>query len=391
MNAQATIAVGTREELSLDGAWRFRLAGHGDWRTANVPNPWQAEFADLRHSSGRATYARDISIPAAWRGREVAIRFGAVNYFAEVRLNDQVLGTHEGGYLPFEFVLPADAPAENALEVHVTLPSGDAGEYPDYPFGEIPHGKQSWYGPLGGIWQSVKLVARDRRHIAHVAIDADADSGAVTFRARTAAPGLDPPRQRRRCPRREHRRRGHPQSAVAEALVARQPQPLHRDLELVGRRQGGRRDDPQLRLPHDRDRATASSSSTASRSTCAARSTRTTIRRASARRPRSNSSRTRRARPSSSASTCCAATSRCRTRATTRSPTGSACWSGPRSRMSQYFTAKSAQRMRDTMAGILERDGNHPSIIAWTHHQRGLGHAAGRERRPPRSWLKRDL
>ncbi len=190
MNAQATIAVGSREELSLDGAWRFRLASHGDWRTANVPNPWQAEFADLRHASGRATYARQISIPAAWRGREVAIRFGAVNYYAEVRLDGQVLGTHEGGYLPFEFVLPADAPAESALEVHVTLPSGDVGEYPDYPFGEIPHGKQSWYGPLGGIWQSVKLIARDRRHIAHVAIDADADSGAVTFRARTSAPGL---------------------------------------------------------------------------------------------------------------------------------------------------------------------------------------------------------
>lgn len=169
-----------REEISLDGAWRFKLEGHGDWRTATVPNPWQAEFADLRHSTGRAVYARQLSIPAVWRGREIALRFGAVNYYAEIHLNGRVLGAHEGGYLPFELVLPEDTPAESTLEVHVTLPSGDATEYPDFPFGEIPHGKQSWYGPLGGIWQSVKLIARDRRHVAHVAIDADI-GGEVTF------------------------------------------------------------------------------------------------------------------------------------------------------------------------------------------------------------------
>ena len=169
-----------REEISLDGAWRFRLEGQGDWRTATVPGPWQAEFADLRHSTGKAIYARKLSIPANWQGRELALHFGAVNYFAEVRLNGKTLGTHEGGYLPFEFVVPEATPAESALEVHVTLPSADVTEYPDFPFGEIPHGKQSWYGPLGGIWQSVRLIARDKRHVAHVAIDADI-SGEVTF------------------------------------------------------------------------------------------------------------------------------------------------------------------------------------------------------------------
>lgn len=169
-----------REEISLDGAWRFKLEGHGDWRTATVPGPWQADFADLRHTTGKAVYARQVSIPAGWQGREIVVRFGAVNYFAEVRLNGRVLGTHEGGYLPFEFVIPEGTPSESALEVHVTLPSGDATEYPDFPFGEIPHGKQSWYGPLGGIWQSVKLIARDRRHVSRVAIDADI-GGEVTM------------------------------------------------------------------------------------------------------------------------------------------------------------------------------------------------------------------
>ncbi|MDB5538991.1 MAG: hypothetical protein JWQ89_718 [Devosia sp.] len=177
----AKAGASARAEISLDGTWRFRLEGQGNWREAFVPGPWQAEFADLRHSTGKAIYARQVSIPAEWRGREIAVRFGAVNYFSEVRLNGRVLGTHEGGYLPFEFVIPADTPAESEMEVHVTLPSGDAEAYPDYPFGEIPHGKQSWYGPLGGIWQSVKLLARDERHVSQVAISADPDTGEVTL------------------------------------------------------------------------------------------------------------------------------------------------------------------------------------------------------------------
>ncbi|GGF28600.1 hypothetical protein GCM10011321_20030 [Youhaiella tibetensis] len=181
MTVRATVTeAGARAALSLDGAWRFRMEGEENWRSTNVPNPWQAEFADLRHSFGRAVYARGFTIPADWQGREVAIRFGAVNYVCEVYLNGKLLGSHEGGYLPFEFVLPADAlEADNALEVRVALPSGDTAEYPDYPFGEIPHGKQSWYGPLGGIWQSVTLEARDPRHLVHAALDAELATGAV--------------------------------------------------------------------------------------------------------------------------------------------------------------------------------------------------------------------
>jgi hypothetical protein len=186
----AAVGAGLREELSLDGAWAFRLEGQGDWRTAMVPNPWQAEFADLRHATGRATYRRTITIPAHWAKRQVVLQFGAVNYFADVRLDGTSLGTHEGGYLPFEITLPPGLTGDHQLDVLATLPSGDASAYPDAPFGEIPHGKQSWYGPLGGIWQSVQLVARDPHHIAHVGITTDIDTGTARFRITTAGEGM---------------------------------------------------------------------------------------------------------------------------------------------------------------------------------------------------------
>src|SRR4029079_4867598 len=62
---------------------------------------------------------------------------------------------------------------EHTLEVEVTLPTSDASTYPDWPITEVPHGKQSWYGPIGGIWQSVELEARDPCHIRQVGIRAD--------------------------------------------------------------------------------------------------------------------------------------------------------------------------------------------------------------------------
>lgn len=176
------IAAPERTRLSLDGVWDFRLDRHGGWRTIAVPGPWQAAFADLREASGVALYAKTFQLPEGWLDREIAVVFGAVSYFAEVTLNGIGIGSHEGGYLPFECLLPHNLLApENRLEVRVTLPDGDETAYPDFPFAEIPHGKQSWYGPLGGLWQSVHLEARDRRHIGACRIRADRESGRVAL------------------------------------------------------------------------------------------------------------------------------------------------------------------------------------------------------------------
>lgn len=162
-----------RQTVSLDGVWDFRHARDQAWRLIAVPAPWQAEHADLRHESGKASYRRRFAVTAGWDCDVLAIRFGAVSYFCEVFLNGNRLGEHEGGYLPFEFVVPrADFVAENVIEVRVVLPDGNAAATPEFPFAEIPHGKQSWYGPLGGIWQSVVLEARAATHTTHVAIDA---------------------------------------------------------------------------------------------------------------------------------------------------------------------------------------------------------------------------
>lgn len=159
-----------RTKLSLDGIWEFRHESQSDWHKARVPGHWQAQFPELAVAFGQATYARDIAIPAGWKGREVAICFGAVSDSAVIRLDGQEIARHEGGYLPFEVVIPADLiRASNRLEVQCDLPDGHHRDGSD--FAEIPHGKQSWYGPQAGIWQSVRLEARARTHIQSLRLD----------------------------------------------------------------------------------------------------------------------------------------------------------------------------------------------------------------------------
>lgn len=167
-----------RHTISLDWVWQFQHVTDTEWRDAIVPLPWQAQFADLRHTSGRATYRRNFPRPDGTG--EVALRFGAVSHCAEVRVNGYFIGALEGGYLPFECVVPPEIIIDtNVIEVSRLLPDGDAATMPDLSFAEIPHGKQSWYGPLGGIWQSVILERRDPYHLRHCAINASVQ-GVVT-------------------------------------------------------------------------------------------------------------------------------------------------------------------------------------------------------------------
>ena len=57
-------------KLSLDGDWDFQLKPvHNadatpteEWRRIMVPSPWQAQFDDLRSSSGTAVYRRRFTI-----------------------------------------------------------------------------------------------------------------------------------------------------------------------------------------------------------------------------------------------------------------------------------------------------------------------------------------
>src|SRR5436189_181893 len=65
-------------------------------------------------------YARDFEIPEAWRGREVLLNFGAVDYSSVVWINGHEVGHNQGGHVPFQFnIAPYLRPGRNRLTLRV--------------------------------------------------------------------------------------------------------------------------------------------------------------------------------------------------------------------------------------------------------------------------------
>ncbi|MCS7056701.1 MAG: beta galactosidase jelly roll domain-containing protein [Thermoflexales bacterium] len=180
----------TRRIVSLDGEWQFWADPDKRLSPAtlppraalkvNVPAPWQAH-PDLRFHTGVGWYRHTfrLSSKVLSKDRAVVLCFGAADYFADVWVNGEKAGAHEGGYLPFELdVTRLLRPGNNVVVVRVD----DSLDF----FPEIPHGKQSWYGPISGLWQPVTLESRPRKHIVALRITPQGEQ--VTARVALSRP-----------------------------------------------------------------------------------------------------------------------------------------------------------------------------------------------------------
>jgi hypothetical protein len=170
------------ETLSLDGAWQIVFDHKNEgrvarWyqqqtfeslpskRTIQVPSCWETIEKDYE---GAAWYGLRFRVPASWKGKLIRLRFGAVNYRAEIWVNDQPAGFHEGGYTPFELTIgdllrPAEENfiAVRALGPVLTTDTTLDGIGPN----ETPH----WRGAItGGIWQSVELVSSNDTYFSRI-------------------------------------------------------------------------------------------------------------------------------------------------------------------------------------------------------------------------------
>ncbi len=158
------------KRIALNGDWELLVDAEGKfhadqlpadgWRSVRVPLSLQAQFPDLRDFQGTAWYRRTFIAPALKKGERLLLRFGAVDYIAEVFVNGQPVGQHEGGYTPFSLdATSAIQSGANTLLVRVTdPPSGEDQK-------QIPHGKQTWYVQTSGIWQDVWLEQRPSYYI----------------------------------------------------------------------------------------------------------------------------------------------------------------------------------------------------------------------------------
>jgi beta-galactosidase/beta-glucuronidase len=158
------------EWQNLNGEWEFafddgdeglRLGWHDGRSLAGrivVPFPYQSALSgiDDKRVHERVWYACSFEAPESWRGRDLLLHFGAVDYRSTVWVNGQEVGHNQGGHVPFQFdIAPYVKQGANRLTVRV-VDEQDPGQ---------PRGKQSSTGLphdidyycTTGIWQTVWL------------------------------------------------------------------------------------------------------------------------------------------------------------------------------------------------------------------------------------------
>ncbi len=179
---------------NLNGVWQFAfddadeglskgwyLPGHALDRQITVPFCYQCEASGIGDTAHHEVlwYRRAFEVPTDFDGKRTLLRFGAVDYRCQVYVNGLRVGEHAGGYTPF------------ALDVTHALKDGANDlclRVEDFRDTTQPRGKQNWkdkwfgcwYTPVSGIWQTVYLEAVGDTYLTRAHVTPDIDTGTAT-------------------------------------------------------------------------------------------------------------------------------------------------------------------------------------------------------------------
>jgi beta-glucuronidase len=208
----------TRELKSLDGIWRlcfdperrgvearyfeaFPLEGSIEIAVPGSINE-QVVAREQYLNLDWVWYQTAFRVPATWWGKRVFLRVGAATHRADVYVNGRLLGSHEGGYTPFEVEVTEIAkPGElNQLVLRVdhllsatTVPQGGLdpalGGVANWRAGNNPNVHWDAF-PFMGIHRPVVLYATGATRIASLQVETVRLSGnRATLRARCQIDG----------------------------------------------------------------------------------------------------------------------------------------------------------------------------------------------------------
>jgi beta-galactosidase/beta-glucuronidase len=178
--------------VNLNGLWDYAIMDRGSITPTAfdgeilVPYPVESSLSGVQKrvdENKELWYHRTFTIPSDWRNKNVVLHFGAVDWQADVWVNDIKVGTHKGGYSPFSFdITPFLARGEQKLVVKVWDPT-DRGFQPRGKQVSRPHG--IWYTPVTGIWQTVWIEPVEKSYITHLKTVPNIDGENVSVLADT--------------------------------------------------------------------------------------------------------------------------------------------------------------------------------------------------------------
>ncbi|HEY9287418.1 MAG TPA: sugar-binding domain-containing protein [Candidatus Dormibacteraeota bacterium] len=160
------------------------------WPTVDVPGSYNPPPST---ATGGAWYRKDFDVPPDWQNQTLTLKFGAVNYLADVWLNGHYLGYHEGGSTPFAFDATDAVIAGDVNTIAVRVDNPPWGTRQDI----VPWGLTDWWN-YGGLTQPVWLEASASIYAARADVVPHLDGAdvTVTLHQRLGAPaavqvGLD--------------------------------------------------------------------------------------------------------------------------------------------------------------------------------------------------------
>ena len=178
--------------VNLNGPWHLRfdaeqIGEKSTWfdgktefpESIMVPFPWGSALSQVKDKAPIAWYQRTIKTPSAWNGKKVFLTIGACDWETKVWLDGQFIGSHQGGYTPFEMDLTPHI--KIGEDQRLTVLADDA------PRAFKLEGKQG-YGNARGIWQTVYLEARSSVHLKNIHFTPDIDKSQVQVKAILSAP-----------------------------------------------------------------------------------------------------------------------------------------------------------------------------------------------------------
>lgn len=162
-----------KQWVNLNGLWDYALTEKGSSIPGTfsgkilVPYPIESSLSGVQKrvtENQELWYQRTFTIPAVWKRKDVLLNFGAVDWKADVWINDIKVGSHQGGYTPFSFNITPflNKNGEQKLTVKV-WDTTDRGYQPRGKQVNNPRG--IFYTPVTGIWQSVWMEPVEKTHI----------------------------------------------------------------------------------------------------------------------------------------------------------------------------------------------------------------------------------
>ena len=180
---------------NLNGNWDYSVTSKSQ---KERPSAWEGQILvpfslesklsgvqRLLEPSETLWYRRTFDLPKD-SGKRVHLNFEAVDYACQIFLNDQLVGSHVGGNLPFSVEITDHVrPANNEIIVRVEDSTG----------GYQLRGKQAlkpegiWYTRVSGIWQTVWLETTSENYIEDLKISTNAKEGTIDVKAKSSSPG----------------------------------------------------------------------------------------------------------------------------------------------------------------------------------------------------------